>query len=457
MKLYLEFILLLLCVLNYNNLKSQNNFDTKVFTSNQNYNPLNDFSKSSNGLFSSDIIINGLPNRIDKSFGLEKVQLAIQHSRISDIKVVLESPDGLEVWLSNRHGRDGANYSETIFCNSGFRGKISDGIPPFVGEYLPDGILSNFNNGQNPNGIWKIKVYDLSEGVTGIFGSVVLYFSNKPAIDIVSKCSLENPKGCKCNNINHKKHKNCKLLPDLTLIKEITEKEIHEVPYSETKGYGELRFGVSTFNKGIGPLEVKGNNIWLCNFDTVQKGAICHNGTYPRQQVFQTIYILTKNGFKKEIKTAGFNAYDARPGHEHFHSDDYVNYELLVPSSLEKSQWKVACKGTKASFCIWDLSYCRDDLINCKDINNKLYLVNDLPNYGFKGYKDCLPEVQGLSVGGVDYYGEGFEGQSIILPKGFKNGLYYLKIEIDPLNLFLESDETNNTIIIPITLNKQLD
>ena len=218
-----------------------------------------------------------------------------------------------------------------------------------------------------------------------------------------------------------------------------------------------MRFGVSTFNKGKGPLEVRGNNIWMCKQDTVGKNQLCQDGSYPRQQVFQYIYYKEKNKLYTKVRPAGYNAYDARPGHEHFHSDDYVNYELLIPSSNDTSKWEVACKGTKASFCIWDLNFCRDDLKNCKDINGKLYLVKDLPNYGFKGYNDCLPEVQGLSVGGVDYYGEGFEGQSIQLPRGFRNGKYYLKIEIDPLNLFEESDEKNNSFIIPITIYKQFN
>jgi len=446
---YLKINLIFLIILISKNLNCQ------AFVSYQNNVQLKDFNIYDHGITIININVDEIKYHCNRLFGLEKVQLAIQHSRISDIKVVLESPDGTEVWLTNRHGRNGANYTETIFCNSGFRGKIADGTPPFLGEYLPDGIFSNFNNGQNPNGIWKLKIYDLEEGVKGTFESAVLYFSNNPAFDNLSSCTLENPKGCKCHDSNSIKHKDCELLPDLTLIKEITEKEINEIPYSENKGYGELRFGVSTFNKGIGPLEVRGNNIWLCNGDTVQKRTLCSDGTYPRQQVFQTIYSLTKKGFKTKELPAGFNAYDARPGHEHFHSDDYVNYELLVPSNKDTSQWKVACKGTKASFCIWDLSYCRDDLKNCRDVHDKIFLVNDLPNYGFKGYKDCLPEVQGLSVGGVDYYGEGFEGQSIILPKGFKNGLYYLKIEIDPLNLFVESDETNNSFIIPLKINKQ--
>lgn len=424
--------------------------NAQSFSSVNNYVPLNDFKEEDNGLFTAEILVKGLQRKTGKNFGLEKVQLAILHQRISDIKVVLVNPNGSEVWLTNRHGRNGANYNETVFCNSGFRGEISKGTAPFTGEFLPDGRLANFNKGQNPNGKWKLKIYDLADGIKGTFGSVTLTFSNHPATDMVSKCTIENYKACKCKNPKSDKQE---LLPDLTLIKEVTEKEIHEIPYSEARGYGELRFGVSTFNKGFGPLEVRGNDIWICGNDTVAKGSQCKDESYPRQAVFQRIYVKTRKGFEYVSRAAGYNAYDARPGHQHFHSDDYVNYELLIPDSTkDEKNWVVACKGTKASFCIWDLGFCRDDLNNCKDIYNRLYNVEDLPNYGFKGYNDCLPEVQGLSVGGVDYYGEGFEGQNITLPKGFKNGKYFLRIEIDPKNLFKESDETNNSFLIPVNI-----
>ena len=85
-----------------------------------------------------------------------------------------------------------------------------------------------------------------------------------------------------------------------------------------------------------------------------------------------------------------------------------------------------------------------------------MYSAKNIPNYGLGGkYNACNEALQGLSVGGIDYYGENYEGQDITLPKGLKNGTYYLRLKVDPNNNYKESNETNNIIIIPIQLSKQ--
>ena len=57
-----------------------------------------------------------LPSKADTAFGLEKAMINIYHKRISDLKITLESPDGSNIWLTNRNGRDtGKNYINTSF------------------------------------------------------------------------------------------------------------------------------------------------------------------------------------------------------------------------------------------------------------------------------------------------------------------------------------------------------
>lgn len=422
------------------------------FVSNERDVPIPDHQSKYQPLLVS-IPVSNLPHRIDARFGLEKLQLAIRHPHISDIKVELYSPDGTMVWVTNRHGRDGANYIETIFTQNGFRGPISAGSPPFLGEYIPDGRLATLNNGQNPNGIWTLAVYDLKEKDTGVFNSVVLSFGNQPAQETVPRCSPSQPQGCQSPP------KTGRLLPDLTLIPSVTYKEHHEVPFDEKTGWGGLRLGVSTMNIGYGPLEVFGSGVWKCGKNVVKDAqTICENGLYPRQQIFQNIYRLSKKkkNFVIEKRPAGTNAYDARPGHEHFHADDFVRYALLKKTSDPNPlKWKVIGEGIKASFCIWDLGFCREDLQNCEDEAGKVFASNNMPNYGLAGYNQCEGRLQGLSVGGVDYYGEHFEGQTILLPRGTQNGEYYLYVKVDPYNLYKESNEKNNELLIPITLRLQ--
>ena len=55
-------------------------------------------------------------------------------------------------------------------------------------------------------------------------------------------------------------------------------------------------------------------------------------------------------------------------------------------------------------------------------------------------------------MGGIDYYGMFYEGQSILLPENITKGTYYLYIEVDPGNDYLESNEEDNYILIPFNI-----
>ncbi|MEQ1744484.1 MAG: proprotein convertase P-domain-containing protein [Saprospiraceae bacterium] len=423
------------------------------FNSTQRDVPVPDFREVAPEVLVVDVPVSGLPSRIDEAFGLETVQLAIRHPYVSDVKVELYSPDATLVWIANRNGRDGRDYIEARFSQQGFKGQISEASAPFTGEYIPDGNLAHFNNGQNPNGNWVLKVYDLKAGDTGIFNSVSLFFGPNPAKGITSPCSFSTPKGCVCADGK----KRCWLLPDLALNERATANNLYESAFDPKTGKGELRFAVETFNIGHGPLEMRGNDRWKCGKKSVSGSVPCNDGTYARQGLDQTIYGL-KNGKLITQKTpAGFIAYDARPGHEHFHFDNYVTYTLLRPVSGEPdpAKWEVVGRGNKASFCLWDLGSCREDLKNCVDKNGRTWLPSNMPNYGLGNYRSCDAALQGLSVGGADLYGENYEGQSLDLPKGTCNGTYWLKIEIDPDGRIREADRSNNTLILKTFLNKQ--
>lgn len=423
------------------------------FNSQYNNLPIPDFDVSRSSHLEVQIEVSGLPPKANASFGLETIQLAIKHPYISDIKVELYSPSGTEVWITNRNGRDGHDYIETRFNQSGFRGLISNGEPPFVGEYVPDGQLSYFNDGQNPNGIWILKVYDLKEGDEGVFNSVSLFFGGKPAVIFTSICTFGTPEGCKCPDGKRK----CLLLPDLVPNLAVTVGNIFETGYDSIRGNGRLSFAMETMNVGDGPLEMQGSGIWYCGEQKVGGSIECQDSEMSRQNMNQVIYGLRRGRFFTNKKMIGSIAYDRRPGHEHFHFDDYVVYELLQKvEGVDVSKWNVIGRGNKASFCIWDLGWCRDDLGNCQDPSGKAYLPASLRNYGLGGrYRGCSADLQGLSVGGTDLYGENYEGQTLDIPKGTCNGSYWLRIVIDPNNLILESNDENNCLLIPIELKRQ--
>lgn len=406
------------------------------------------------------ITVSGLPTRIDSLFGLEKVQISVKHGRISDIKIELLSPDSTLVWLTNRNGKDGYDYDSTVFTQRGFNGAVSSAEAPFTGDYQPDGNLAHFNNGQNPNGVWTLRIYDLRPDTEGVFQNVVLSFSEHPAMISRSPCSFENPEGCTCTRDDGR------LLPDLVLSENGTALNMWEVAYDRKKKEGMLMLEIRTMNIGEGPLELEGTDIWLCGNDTVanryvhcREGDETQDSVYPRQIFLQNIYALKDKKIQKTSRIAGTMAYDGHPGHEHFHADYYAHFFLLKPldSEPDTSKWDTVGMGRKASFCLWDMQFCDAPNAKC-DYQKRILDENNLKNYGFGTYKSCDdPKRQGISVGGIDWYGLHYDGQNIHLPKGTTNGLYWLKIILDPYNYYEESNEDNNTLIIPVFLRFQQD
>jgi subtilisin-like proprotein convertase family protein len=400
------------------------------------------------------IPVSGMDKRIDEIYGLEKVSLSIKHAYISDLRIDLISPDGTLIWLSNRTGRDGADYENAKFSQNGFFGPIKDAKAPFKGDYVPDGSLDYFNNGQNPNGIWKLKIHDFNPSVEGVFEKVCLQFSKNPARKKATPCSFINPEKCKCSS----EAVGWELLPDLVISQRSTMTNMWEVGYDASKGMGGLKFEVNTMNIGLGPLEVEGLGYWLCGKDTVEHSILCPDSSYSRQVFRQNIYTLKDGKLEKIYRDAGTMAYDAGTGHDHFHADNYANYSLLekIEGEPNPAKWRVVGRSTKASFCLWDMRFCSSDLANCDDPAGKLYDEYNLLNYGLGKFKTCDdPHIQGLSVGGIDYYGLNYEGQTIEIPSGICNGIYYLWIVIDPLNKFKESDKTNNELLLPVRLRLQ--
>ncbi|MBL0099241.1 MAG: hypothetical protein IPP49_03600 [Saprospiraceae bacterium] len=76
-----------------------------------------------------------------------------------------------------------------------------------------------------------------------------------------------------------------------------------------------------------------------------------------------------------------------------------------------------------------------------------------MQNYGFGHFASCESAKQGISVGGIDYYGINYEGQSILLPSDIKKGEYSLMIHIDPLKKYREKSTANNIFITEVIID----
>lgn len=397
--------------------------------------------------------INKLQNQINKKFGLSKVCFNITHPRASDIKIELKSPDGTSIWLSNRNGRDkGRDYQNTCFRSNGFSGYIHQANAPFEGEFIPDGRFSFLNNGQNPNGEWKLLIGDLREGEQGSLNYFSLEFSENPMPNEgLSPCSFENPEACKCSNTSN----NCELLPDLIILKKFTEQQIKEYPKDDPYYAGQLHFAASICNIGDGPMETMGMNEWYCGDKKVDSLTKCADGKFARQKVYQRIYSKNGKTLTWRDRLAGTNYFDDKPGHNHFHVDDWVEFRLTKQETIKgKVKSTIIAKGRKVSYCLFDSGICSNSNDLCQE-KGQIFGEKNLPNYGMGNYSDCKSKKQGISVGGYDTYGMLYEGQFIQLPKGLKSGQYFLEIEIDPNHIYQEKNRNNNIFKMPVQISKQ--
>ena len=171
-----------------------------------------------------------------------------------------------------------------------------------------------------------------------------------------------------------------------------------------------LCFSATTWNNGVGPLELRGGLI------------IGGNQQQVNQRVFQSDGSFVDSN-------AGTFVY--HPGHGHTHFDEYALYmlESLNPPGALRS-------GTKQTFCIIDTSPINLGLPGAPATNV---------------YTSCSAAEQGLSVGWGDEYTYTLPGQSIdvsLLP----DGNYTLTIQVDPNNRIIESNDGDNTNTIVVQL-----
>lgn len=127
------------------------------------------------------INVNVPQNAIDTvNFGLETVCLNLNHTYLADLTIELEAPDGTTRLLMSGVGGGGDNLANTCF-NQDALNTIQTGSAPFNGTFIPMGQMGAVNNGQNPNGTWKIKVRDDYAADIGNVVNCSLTFGSNPA------------------------------------------------------------------------------------------------------------------------------------------------------------------------------------------------------------------------------------------------------------------------------------
>jgi hypothetical protein len=295
-----------------------------------------------------------------------------------------------------------------------------------------------------------------------------------------AQCTTTNATSCVCEDGSS----NCLLLPDITASwKGISNNGYIEYPqtgagtnYSgQGPDDGRLRVSGSTPNIGHGSFTVRGETAngtrtFLCGNDTVfnapPNGAFaCPNGApNPKQLIIQRIYNKNGNAMSYVDQYVGSMTY--HPAHGHNHVDDWAVMTLRVPTADPNPlNWPIVGTGAKIGFCLMDYGQCGSPGStydgHCRDNNtvymggNVLYNV-DFPNWNLGGGNyNCSVVEQGISSGWTDVYGKHLDGMWINIPANTCNGDYYIVLEVDKHNNFIEENDDNNFTAVPVTLTMQ--
>lgn len=392
------------------------------------------------------ISVSGLPATLDTSFGLCTLCFDIAHTYIGDLDIMLISPAGDSIRLINNQGGGGDNYTGTC-VNMAATTSVLLGQAPFTGTYIPEVSLNYYNQGQNPNGTWRLGVRDEAPQDTGMIVSASLDFCNNPPADppqMPGPCDYYNGGNCFCPDGSQ----DCDLLPDMTASHDYIISDHVEQP-------GIIRVGNATPNVGWGPMEIRASNFCWC--DTVPVNcstSVCPNGDQPTQQLLQRIYHKS-NGVITYYDTLTQGRMSNHPTHGHVHVNNWSEFTLrsFDPNDPDARNWPIIARGSKISFCLINLGDCTSNNGWCRDSANNIVTMDSIPNAPFGRVSGCGTE-QGIYTGMLDIYSSGLPDMHIDLT-GVCNGNYYIVSETDPDNNFLETNDNNNWVAVPITLNLQ--
>ena len=283
-----------------------------------------------------------------------------------------------------------------------------------------------------------------------------------------SQCTSTNATSCVCPPGGGT---NCDLLPDITVAK---------LPLNQTSNYteypqvcnppcsgndGRLRIGVSTPITGYGPLESRGTSKYVCGTDTIDAGSVGNipatcpvTGLPPKQLINQRIYHKTNSVMSFYDRPAGTMTY--HPTHGHQHVDEWGVYTLRSNNGdLNPLNWPIIGTGAKLGFCLIDIGQCNSSPGYCTDSAGNTLNSTNIPNYGLNGLTSgtysCNNSLQGITNGWMDTYSQGLDGMWINIPPGICNGTYWVVVSIDPNNNFLETNENNNVVAVPLNITKQ--
>ena len=158
-----------------------------------------------------------------------------------------------------------------------------------------------------------------------------------------------------------------------------------------------------------------------------------------KQEAFQNLYADEKyfGNPAKSVWHEVAGQFIYHPTHNHWHVDDVGDFSVRVDNNGEPGKIAPGSNSLKIGFCIIDVYK---------------YDGGNSPS-SQKIYWDCETDLQGIQPGWADQYHQSVEGNQINI-SDLKDGTYFLVHKWNPLNLFVDADETNNESWVKFELTK---
>jgi hypothetical protein len=180
-----------------------------------------------------------------------------------------------------------------------------------------------------------------------------------------------------------------------------------------------LRLTNGIYNTGGGPLQIRGTSVAPC------PAPLTGDCTYATQE------ILDSSGNVVSTSPSGFFYF--HEAHNHWHQSDVASFVLRAGSLAGP----VVAASYKVTFCLIDF----DKSSTVKRNSERVYW-------------ECNGDLQGISPGWIDEYHQATDGQELDIT-GAPAGDYYLIVDVDPADNWVESDESNNAAWVKFSLSRK--
>ena len=192
------------------------------------------------------------------------------------------------------------------------------------------------------------------------------------------------------------------------------------VEHNSDNGKDYLDFNATIWNRGPGQMDVEG----------------FRRAGRPTMVATQFIY---RNGLPVRSQVIGTFEFDTRPGHNHWHLEDFAQYALLTPDGNR------VVRSQKQSFCLAPTDPVNLTLPGALWQPDRIGLYSSCPTDQSIWLRETLP------AGWGDTYVQSVAGQSFNLT-GIANGDYLVRVTSNPYHRILEKSYRNNVSLLRIQL-----